>query len=155
MSTPSPQDLRGIHLPEAIPGWPVAPGWWLLMAIILFLALLIFQKWRRKRRFKVKNQAIDEALTMIKGLYSSPQEQVVKELSRILRRVAVTIYGRKRIAGLVGEEWLSFLDQKMKGQAFTEGVGRGFADLPYQNKTVKETQQLIALAEKWVRWQRK
>lgn len=149
------QELRGIHLPEPISWWPPAPGWWLLTAIALFVVLLIFQKWRRSKRFKARNQAIDEALRMIKALDPQQDESVAKDLSRILRRVAVTIYGRKHTAGLVGEEWLQFLDQKGKGKDFSQGLGRVFAALPYQNKEPKYARKLIALAEKWVRQQRK
>ncbi|CAA6825438.1 MAG: Unknown protein [uncultured Thiotrichaceae bacterium] len=149
------QDLRGIHLPEPVSWWPLAPGWWLLMAMILFIALLIFQKWRRSKQFRARNQAIDEALMMLKGLDEVQDESVIKDLSRILRRVAVTLYGRKETAGLVGEEWLTFLDQKSKSDEFSQGLGRVFAALPYQNKEVKYSRKLIALAEKWVRQQRK
>lgn len=149
------QDLRGIHLPEAISWWPLAPGWWLLVAVTLFILLLMFQKWRRRRRFQARNQAIDEALSMMKSLHEKPDATVIKDLSRILRRVAVTLYGRKQTAGLVGEAWLEFLDQKSQSKDFSNGLGRVFAALPYQNKEVNYSQKLIKLAEKWVKQQRK
>ena len=40
-----PSKLADIHLPEAIGFWPVAPGWWIVLALmILAIFLIVFLK---------------------------------------------------------------------------------------------------------------
>jgi hypothetical protein len=33
--------LRDIHLPEAVSFWPLAPGWWIALGIMVGLAVAI------------------------------------------------------------------------------------------------------------------
>jgi hypothetical protein len=40
---------------------------------------------------------------------------------------------RDAVAGLVGEEWLEFLDQNLEKKYFSQGIGRSLVLFPYQN----------------------
>ena len=44
--------LRDIALPAAVSWWPLAPGWWLLLGLVLLfaLALPLWLWWRHRRR---------------------------------------------------------------------------------------------------------
>ncbi|WP_315982906.1 DUF4381 domain-containing protein [Aliamphritea spongicola] len=53
-------ELRDIHLPEAVGYWPVAPGWWLLLASVLVLAGLIVWTVRRYRHNAYRRAAAKE-----------------------------------------------------------------------------------------------
>lgn len=46
--TPAGPQLRDIHLPPPAHWWPLAPGWWLLVAIVLLA--LAWLAWRQHRR---------------------------------------------------------------------------------------------------------
>ena len=45
-------ELRDIHLPEAVSLWPLAPGWWLLLALIAAVLGLSIAVWLRRYRFE-------------------------------------------------------------------------------------------------------
>jgi len=61
---PAPQanpldQLRDIHLPEAVSWWPLAPGWWLLMVLTcLLLVGLLICLYRRHQSNRYRRQAI-------------------------------------------------------------------------------------------------
>ena len=46
---PTQIPLRGLHFPEPISWWPLAPGWWLLLAIFLVVLGLLLRSWLRRR----------------------------------------------------------------------------------------------------------
>ena len=53
MNTPNDDALaalRDIHLPEAVALWPPAPGWWLLIVVLLIscLGIGVFLRLRRR-----------------------------------------------------------------------------------------------------------
>ena len=42
--------LRDLHLPDAIGWWPLAPGWWAALAIVV--AVLCYFAWRLYKRWQ-------------------------------------------------------------------------------------------------------
>lgn len=51
MASPDPlAQLRDIHLPEPIGWWPLAIGWYILIALALFLASIIAHWLYKKHR---------------------------------------------------------------------------------------------------------
>lgn len=107
--------LRDIHLPAPITWWPVAPGWYvlvimLLMGLVGIVYLLFFRKQQRVKR---------EAQCLLKTYMRSYQqgaavEEVCAQVSELLRRVAIYYYPQTNsIASLQGEAWLDFLLEKV------------------------------------------
>lgn len=150
--TPDTLPLRDIHLPPAISWWPPAPGWWLLLLVLILLVVTIYavQRYRKRRHFKRL------ALAQLEDLTRQHQEQgdarqLLQGLSRLLRQASVLHFPRSDCAGLVGEPWLAFLDQRLDGRPFTEGVGRGLAEGPYlpQNEKLDAT-ALLLLCRLWL-----
>ena len=79
---PQSLELRDIHLPEPISWWPIAPGWWLLLALIL--ALIAFAFFARKRYLKRQlNRDIKAEIEDIKQQYARTQNQPQLALSLI------------------------------------------------------------------------
>jgi hypothetical protein len=46
-------------------------------------------------------------------------------LATLVKRVALSVYPRERVASLAGERWLIFLDETGVTHAFTRGPGAG------------------------------
>ena len=148
--------LRDIHLPEAIGWWPPALGWWLLAVLIpLLLGFMVWLYRRITRRTAVK--AAKKFLLQIKQDQQLDNEQKLKDLSALIRRVAISTATRTDCAGLTGQLWLAYLDRSVKGSPFAKGVGRLLANAPYQRitPTEQEISQLISLCEGWLNAQQK
>ncbi len=148
--------LRDIHLPEAIGWWPPAIGWWILAILIPLLIALMFWLYRYFTR-KTAIKAAKKLLLEIKQDTQRENSQKLKDLSALIRRMAISTNVRNECAGLTGQQWLEFLDRSVKGSPFTEGAGRLLADAPYRNNqpTEQEISQLTNLCEDWLNAQTK
>ena len=133
----NPQDLplRDLHLPADIGWWPLAPGWWLLLAIagcgLCWMLFSAFKKWRanRPRRAALKQlEAISRDFASDNDLASFS-----KQLSELLRRALLAYAPRDEVAGLTGEPWLEWLDRGLDAPLFASGPGRHINSLPYEN----------------------
>lgn len=102
MSTALP--LRDVHLPPEPAWWPLAPGWWIVVGIlVLLLAVPLLLRARRARRRRRWQRLFDDALPMAGA---SPER--LAAIAGLLRRAA-----RQHTAGnerLQGEAWLAWLD---------------------------------------------
>ena len=148
-STVNPNDplaaLRDIHLPEPISWWPPAPGWWLLAVTLILLVLLLWFGYRYYQRGAIKRAALNE-LKQIASHYREQPQQLLQQLSQLLRRVALATQPRNRVAGLSEEAWLAFLDHFTGQQQFTQGVGQVLLHGSYQKEIVDfEAEPLITL----------
>ncbi|MBA4695930.1 MAG: DUF4381 domain-containing protein [Legionella sp.] len=125
--------LRDIHLPPPTSKWVLAPGWYVLLTLIMLLLLRLFYRyWQHHRRDRKKR----EALTLLKGYERIYQEKkdarlFSKQVSELLRRVALVYFPRAAVAGLYGKAWLAFLNQHVKGVDFSS-VSEYLLLLPYQ-----------------------
>ena len=56
-----------------------------------------------------------------------------KNLSELLRRSMLAYAPRSEVAGLTGDRWLTWLDQDLGENVFSEGPGQVIETLPYRN----------------------
>jgi len=153
--------LRDIHLPGAISWWPPAPGWWLLAALVLFGAALYALHWYRGRH----QRAALGALRRVREALERGAEPVacLQNVSTVLRRFAMTVAaGHKptgdgaaepEVAGLIGDQWLHYLDSRWQRDAFARGAGRKLLVAPYArpNSIERATAiELTALCADWL-----
>ncbi|MDQ1184475.1 DUF4381 domain-containing protein [Agrobacterium larrymoorei] len=102
--------LRDIHLPQPIGWWPLAPGWWALIALVCILSVVALV-WIRIRRRSARFLALRE----LEAIKPDRQDEFLAQISSLLRRVA-----RRRSAGadvLTGEAWSAFLMQGKYGMS--------------------------------------
>lgn len=148
--------LKDIHLPDAISWWPPAIGWWLLA--LLIPALIGFSYWLYKRLTrKTALKTAKKALAAIKLNVELDNTQKLRELSILLRRVAVSLAPRTEVASLTGHSWLAFLDQSLMGAPFSQGDGQLLITAPYRNTAAsdQEITILFSLCEDWLKAQTK
>ena len=148
--------LRDLHLPDPVGFWPLAPGWWILLACALgglaFAAYRYVRTRNRRAALRVLRQisqrlaAGDEPTTCLAGV------------SSVMRRFAMSAATNPAlVAGLVGTAWLSYLDTRWDRTAFSEGVGRALTIAPYvpaHAASAEEAAELTVLCIDWVRRQR-
>lgn len=145
--------LKDIHLPSDIIWWPPAPGWWLLLLLVILSAVLGIYLYRRGKRRNAAKQA-RLYLSQLNQIQDEPQT-ALKQLSQLLRRVAMSYFPREQVAGLHGEAWLAFLDQGLSDQPFQHGIGRCLLDSHYRPAAPQDLDwpALMALCERWLKQQ--
>jgi len=98
--------LAPAHAPPPASWWPLAPGWWVLLALLaLIIAALIYRQLHPATRLR------RIALHQLRNLETSTSDDVTlaRELEHLLRRYAVARFGRDRVANLSGERWIAFI----------------------------------------------
>ncbi|SHE49961.1 protein of unknown function [Microbulbifer donghaiensis] len=102
------EQLRDIHEPAPVSWWPPAPGWWLLALVILACAVGVYVWWRHRRRQRLHNRYRVEAVRLLQSI-DIGERTALQEINEILKRVAVTTFGRSDCGNLTGLPWLEFL----------------------------------------------
>ena len=158
MVDPTLQQLRDIHLPPPISGWPWAPGWWILMGVIVItIACLGYFLRRRFLQNKAKNAAL-AALWLCRRAYEVDHDgtKASADISILLKRVALAYFPRDRVAYLQGDAWVNFLTETGKKTNFAT-VRPVLVTWPYQmNQTQSDLMEAcFELAQRWIKQRRK
>ena len=155
-------ELRDIHLPEPVSWWPVAPGWWALLALLVgaIVMFTLLRKVNRNRRLnRLLRDEIRHELEKIKQHYhhSTNAVMLARDLSQLLRRAGISYYPASDIAGLTGDDWLTFLAQthskERSGLSFSSDNASALLTAPYLDDSAQielDAEQLIALCESWL-----
>lgn len=143
------QQLKDIHLPQAISWWPLAPGWFVLLAVLCGLLIYLFYLFYQKTKQKY---VVKYALTKLKRLAKEdPSDRnLAAEISTLIRRTALHYFNRTEIAGLTGQAWLEFLNRSGNTQQFTTAAGYLLIDAPYRKNNPSDLAPLFAIAETWL-----
>lgn len=99
--------LRDIHLPATIDWWPLAYGWWIVIAIVCIATAALIYAWLRYRR---ANRYRHAAIAELNALFSQESETatLMAQTSALLKRAAITKFG-EQCGQLHGQQWLDFL----------------------------------------------
>ena len=109
--TDTPIDLSGlrdIHLPIKPDFWPLATGWWVTIAggiVLLIAVIVLFRIWH--------DLPVVYAVRKLKKINNDKNNDLayLKEVSALLKRVAIKAYGRPAVAPLSDQTWQDFLLQ--------------------------------------------
>lgn len=109
--------LQDIHTPQAVGWWPLAWGWWCLIALLLVVTVILIRAIFKHFKLRQAKKAALQALADIE-VDSTPIAQV-KAINNILKRVVLAYCNRDEVAQLTGSKWASWLnDRCKKGPAF-------------------------------------
>ena len=127
--------IRDLHLPDPVSFWPLAPGWWVLIALAVTGFVLLLRKALQARRESAARRLALRQLKQHAEDYMRHGNAVRfgTELSELLRRTMLAYAPRQEVAGLTGEEWLSWLDRDLDRSHFLEGDGRPLIEWPYRD----------------------
>ncbi len=127
--------LRDLHLPETVGWWPLAPGWWILIALFVIGTTYLAWRWYRAWRFNAPRRYALRELARIETAYLEHRDPVTlgRQLSELLRRGMLAYAPRADMAGLTGEAWLAWLDRGMPLPYFHTEGGRSLLSLPYRD----------------------
>lgn len=150
----SPLDqLADIHLPDSVSWWPLAPGWWALLALLV-LVLIIVCLWRRRLKQNHYRKLAQQELDSIYSNYQQTQNATafLHEISVLLRRTALTAYPKTFNASIKGQAWLEWLDRVYFNPAmqFNSEVGQQLLTASYQKNPQIDAQALHQLCRLWL-----
>ncbi|WP_017445935.1 DUF4381 domain-containing protein [Gayadomonas joobiniege] len=85
-------EFSDIILPQTVPWWPPAYGWWILVAFLLMALVTAIYYWCK---YQKSVSAQKKAIKTIKAL---PQDAPQSALSKLLKQTLITYLGRTQIA---------------------------------------------------------
>jgi hypothetical protein len=154
------RDIRGI---DGVPWWPLAEGWWVLLAVILLLGFAAY-RWRTILRLRVPIPGITlgtwrwDAAAALRDLRRRARagqdtKATAGELSELLRRIAMARLGRDACAGLTGPGWLAWLSANDPAGFPWQARGTLLITSPYAPPGAggeRELDALIVAAYAWI-----
>lgn len=151
MNNPSPQEqLRDIHLPDAVSQLP-AIGWWLLVVLLLsaLLAGFYFTQLRYRRRAYRR-----QACTQIKALVNAKldAQQWLFEMNTVLKKTALQAYPQSMCQGLHGEDWQVFLCERQAVKHRSVLSAFSLLSHAYQPRVDLDVQQREAIINAALSW---
>lgn len=139
------QQLHDIEGIGDVSMWPLAIGYWILIASILGVVIYgcfwicYYFSWKRKAHLELRQ--IEKTFSL-------------EELSLVLRKIVLKRFKREECAGLFGVRWLMWLKEKDPNQFDWVEKGKILLSAPYspQNSFSKnEAEELIKAVKRWVR----
>ncbi len=151
----SPESLAFARHSPAAGDLMVAPGP-RLVAAVAWTAPADYRSstplYQHRQRRQLQRLALFE-LEELQRDYSDSQnpQQLLEGLSRLLRQSAILHFPQHNCAGLVGSDWLIFLDQQLEDQPFSQGPGQLLAEAPYRPQSGQiNSEALLALCRRWL-----
>ncbi|MEP9375720.1 DUF4381 domain-containing protein [Aquabacter sp. CN5-332] len=146
--------LRDIHLPDAISFWPLAPGWWVVVWLVVLLLITgAILEWRRRQTLGYRAVQELKAIARDEARYADSRA-VASAAAILIRRILLTKAGGPGAASLTGDGWQRFL---VEGKAGVPAeIGRFIALAPYLppgapggNAVAREA--LVTSVRRWIR----
>jgi hypothetical protein len=154
------EDIEGLD--EISRFWPLAPGWWAVIAIIV--AFICFMIYLRIKEYRFRNSwrfgAWQELEHLERNVLAGKDiPTVVTEFPSLLKRIVIMKYARASCASLTGEIWLKWLESKdPKKFAWTKHgellMKMPYAPIDYKQMSAdlrEELRLVIGAIKKWVR----
>lgn len=144
-------ELRDIHLPDGMLWWPPAPGWWLLLGILVLSAYLApkLYRWVRHKTLKKRAAAVFDQIRQEYRTHAD-RRRLVSDVSVLLRRVMMAYRGRQQVAGLTGEAWTERLTAMVDKPCFAEDQLRLLARGQYARDLSIDEDALLDSCQRWI-----
>lgn len=147
MENNSLADLKDLQLPDAVSIFPLAPGWYAVIILLVLIALALGYWQIRNLR---KQRKVANIVGLLDSIELQDNPQLLAEVSILLKRVAREKFPEQQPQNLFGEKWLQFLDSSGKTTEFTQGAGRILLEV-YQNKALENPSACLAVVKAWLK----
>lgn len=149
-------ELRDITGFDKISIWPLAPIWWVIVALILLVTILVSWRAYKKLSYRLSWQydANRQLIQLEHNLNQKNAHKSLIELSELIKRIIMKKYGREDCANLSGDKLLSWMSGRDPQNFDWQLQGKILTDIVYApaDKEVdyKQVQILIDAIKKWV-----
>jgi hypothetical protein len=139
--------LAPAHAPPPPGWWPPAPGWWLLALVLLGAIAAGMHRWRDPYR-----RSRRAALRELRAIRIADADVVAsaRAIESLLRRFAIAVFGRARVARLTGTAWLEFVAAS-GGAPLAGEAGRSLLATAFGGVATDDRERWIAGADAFVR----
>jgi hypothetical protein len=151
------EDLIDIQGLDHIGMWPLAWGWWLVIAVILLVVSIVLAYGYTRMRYRKswQYQAYSRLQSIQQKISTESAKIVLQNLSLELRKIAMLTTKRDQCAGLIGMQWLRWLqDHDPSGFNWSDN-GRLLIEAQYMPQSgtsdPQRLNQLIEAAKGWVK----
>jgi len=164
MKSPDPaslQNLNDIVLPEPVHWWPLASGWYVLMGLLLVILVWLIQ---RSIKSWMNNSYRRAALSQLKLLTEDihndqNRDSALRKIPVLLKRTALSVYPRRQLASLTGNNWYDFLNTKVDTPVFSGIVTDLLDKISYSVSELQEVhieaqEQLLKACNYWIKHHR-
>jgi hypothetical protein len=121
------QQLRDIVVPAEPSWWPPAPGWWLLMLVLLglvfWLARELREAYRRRQPIKLARRYYEETYKAFQN-GDIDATAYLHQTNELLKRLYIHGIGDDAARSAHDASWLEYLDSRSSSTSFTRGAGR-------------------------------
>jgi hypothetical protein len=145
--------LRDIHLPDPVTGWPPALAWWLLLCLCIVVITLLLRHLLRRHRCRAYRRAARTELRQIHEAWQQEQDDssYLQQLNSVLKRVALRSFPAADVAPLNGDNWCGFLDRQWQRPPPTQFTDTGLALAVYSPaQTHCDIDTIHGLAISWL-----
>lgn len=118
------QNLNDIVLPATVGWWPLAPGWFVLLGLLLVaLAWIAYKAMQRWKNNRYRRAALHQLQLLALSIQSGQNRDAgLRQIPILLKRTALSAYPRELVASLSGKEWYRFLNSTVQTPGFTSTV---------------------------------
>lgn len=148
------EQLKDIYLPEQVSSWwPLAYGWWILIAVAVLLVLLcVLILHKRKKHRQYIDSIVNDFKEDLSEVYVTKPKEVLQSISIYLKRIAMHKFKKDDIKLLHGKAWVEYLNSKTNREIFSSEIVEYLQNTykPYDLDDV-ELEKIVAASEKWIR----
>jgi len=146
--------LRDIHLPDSVSWWPLAIGWWLLPLLVVLISFSVYKfvKYKKKnKKIAYKKIAFNE-FNSLRAQYKNNENsaELIRDISALLRRIALSYLPRENVASLTGSQWIEQLNHLCSQEIFTNEIASQLENAPYMPQSNFDNKKLLATCESWI-----
>ena len=105
--------INPVIMPEQISWWPQTLGWYLVLCLFLLgLACWVWSWSLARQKDAYRRRAIRKIddLQRLSGQNEQNKQEALRQLSKVLRQVALVNWQRRSIVPLTGRSWLKFFN---------------------------------------------
>ncbi|MGM0767177.1 MAG: DUF4381 domain-containing protein [Pseudomonadota bacterium] len=142
--------LRDIHLPDTGGFWPPAPGWWVLLALVLIIVIagiVLVRRWQHRNRWlRVARRELEHLART-----HAADPRWFAELNALLKQCARIRYPRAHPEALSGQQWAEFLlKTSPKDRVASRPIVEAMVSSSWQPEASADPQRALAFARLWL-----